>query len=70
MEVRFTPLDDFIDADLKSAYCVGLNYTVRDGNDLLSAKVQEWLSEGKVRLATESENPAGKAVVGGAGVVK
>lgn len=70
MELRFTPLEDFIDAELKSAYCVGLNYTVRPGDNLLAVKVEQWLSEGKVLLATESENPAGKAAIGGAGAVK
>lgn len=67
MTTYFTPLVDFFDNDLRSAYVVGMNYQVRDqgGLDdaqkpilisaertLLHRKVLEWVEAGKVRLGT------------------
>lgn len=83
--MNFTPLKDFTDEELRSAYCVGLNYTVKprapnpsDPDDhgtpaektLLYAKVQQWLKDGKVRLGTADMSPAAEAKVRGAGAVK
>lgn len=68
--VNFTPLQDFHDEDLRSSYCVGLNYTIRPGNDLLAAKVATWLEEGKVVLGTAEGSDTARSEVSGAGIVK
>lgn len=67
--VIFTPLADFSDADLRSAYCVGLNYTLKPGNDALANKVEEWLAAGKVRLGAADGTKAGNAKLSGTGTV-
>jgi len=60
--VQFTPLVNFFDEELGSAYCVGLNYTVRAQpgvpaeQTLLHAKVRLWVIEGKVRLGGASDS--------------
>lgn len=81
----FTPLKNFRDEDLRSDYCVGLNYRVKarpanpaDPDDKgtpvektpLYAKLQQWLAEGKVRLGTADGAPDASAKVAGRGTVK
>ena len=70
--MNFTPLKNFFDEDLRSSYCVGLNYTVRPGDDLLAIKVEEWLKADMVREGTASatEPAAGEAKVTGVGKVE
>lgn len=80
----FTPLKDFADKELRSAYCVGLNYTVRDhvpsaevpGNKfvkaedtLLGKKLKQWLEAGLVRLGAADGSPASESRVKGTGTV-
>lgn len=69
MSVQFYPLEDFSDSDLQSSYCVGFTYTLREGNELLEQKVNEWLKAGKVAL----DNPQNSKTVArlqGTGQVK
>lgn len=68
--VSFTPLESFSDEDLRSAYVVGFNYTVRPGNERLAKKVSEWLEAGKVRLGTADGTNSARASVKGSGFVK
>lgn len=65
----FTPLKDFTDEDLRSTYCVGLNYTVKPGNERLAAKVAEWAAKGLVRQGTAGTGTAAEAKVTGRGTV-
>lgn len=67
--VNFTPLIDFADAELESAYLKGFNYTIRPGNERLSKKVSEWLKAGKVRLGTADGTESAQAAVRGTGTV-
>lgn len=69
MNVTFTPLKDFADKDLNSAYCIGLNYTLRPENEKLAAKVEEWLEAGLVRLGAADGSPASESRVKGTGTV-
>ena len=81
--IPFTPLKDFSDSDLRSHYCVGLNYTIRDHQPdpnfpgdvfvaaeetLLGKKVKQWIDEGKVRLGV-ADIPGDGSRVSGAGSV-
>lgn len=68
--VNFTPLKNFHDTDLRSDYLVGLNYTVREGNERLTAKLDDWLAEGKVRLGVAGDTKAGESRIKGAGSVQ
>lgn len=70
MDVKFTPLSDFYDEDLRSLYCAGLNYSVRPGNAKLAAKVDVWIAEKKVRLGTADGGEVAKATVKGTGEVR
>lgn len=68
--MKFTPTQDFYDADLQSEYLVGFTYTVRSGNDHLAAKVDEWRAAGLVAIGTAAEQPSSPAKLRGAGTVK
>ena len=68
--VSFTPLENFRDADLRSEYLVGFNYTIRPGNEKLAAKVAGWVKEGKVRLGTADGAISAEARVRGSGTVQ
>jgi hypothetical protein len=68
--MQFTPLKDFHDADLRSDYCVGCNYTVRPGNAALAEKVEAWVTDGKVRIGNADNSKAGEARITGAGKVE
>lgn len=68
--MQFTPLKNFQDKELRSAYCVGLSYTVRPGNDLLAKKLTEWLDQGLVRLGAPDSPQPSAARVSGDGDVK
>jgi len=76
MELDFTPLKDFDDAELRSRYLKGLNYRIRDQRGpivegkptvipaqetLLYKKLQRWLADGFVRLGTADGNTTGGA---------
>lgn len=67
--MNFTPTQDFNDEDLRSSYIKGLNYTVRPGNDLLAAKVEQWIKDGKVRKGTADNSQPGAASMKGTGTV-
>lgn len=64
----FTPLKDFYDEDLRSCYCVGLNYRVRPGDAVLIQKLPQWVEAGMVRPGT-ADAPIAAAAVKGAGQV-
>lgn len=67
--MKFTPLKNFSDPDLRSEYLVGLNYTVHVGNDLLAAKVEQWIKVGRVREGTADGTTIASARVNGVGIV-
>jgi hypothetical protein len=78
--VQFTPNRDFWDDDLKSQYCVGLSYAVKDYIDpttgkvvkaqdcLLFKKLDGWLASGEVRLGGPDVESA-HALISGSGTV-
>lgn len=68
--MKFTPTQDFHDADLQSEYLVGFTYTVRSGNDRLAAKVAKWIEAGLVKEGPATTEPASPAKLRGAGTVK
>lgn len=68
--MKFTPLKNFKDEDLRSEYVRGLTYTVRPGNEVLAAKVQAWLLEGKVAIGEAPSQPANPARIKGKAKVK
>lgn len=68
--MKFTPTQDFHDAELQSDYLTGLTYTVRQGNAVLAAKVSEWLEDGLVRVLDNSNPTAGIAQVSGVGHIQ
>lgn len=70
--MQFTPLEDFHDPDLRSDYCAGLTYTVRPGNTALAAKVEKWLTEGRVQVVggeQKADAVAGDSAVHGIGTI-
>jgi hypothetical protein len=66
--MQFTPLQDFFCEELRSQYCVGLSYTVRQADETLQALVPKWIAEGKVRQGAP-DVPA-TITVAGTGKVK
>ena len=67
--MKFTPKENFFCADLASHYLVGLQYTVRPGNETLSKFAQQWLAEGKIEVVTEDPSDQPLAKLGGHGSV-
>ena len=53
--MNFKPVRDFECEELKSIYCKGLSYTVRQGNDKLRALVAQLVKDGKVRIYNPTE---------------
>lgn len=64
---EFIPVETFTDKELKSVYVKGKHYAIRKGSPKLSAKIETWLSEGKITLAFFD---AGSRRVRGTGDVK
>lgn len=67
--IQFTPIKNFSDADLCSDYCVGLNYTVRPGNEKLAKKFEKWLAAGLVRAGKADGSELAIARISGSGNV-
>jgi hypothetical protein len=49
MARRFTVLDNFHSDETESDYVAGLSYQANEGDDILLACLDRWISEGKVR---------------------
>jgi hypothetical protein len=61
--MQFTPLEDFFSDELRSQYCVGLSYTVREKDLVLQSLLPEWLEKGLVILGPP-ENAVAQQVAG------
>jgi hypothetical protein len=66
--MSFSPLVDFFSPTTRSAYTTGLVYYVRRGNNVLTACVQQWVTEQKVKIVPHPGAPT-KARISGKGVV-
>lgn len=67
--MNFVPLKDFADPELGSAYCAGLTYTVRAGNDMLAEKVSVWQQLGLIQVESVPQQSPTDATLRGQGVV-
>lgn len=56
--MRFTPNEDFHEAELGSRYIKGLQYTVRPEDDKLREFVTKWIKHGKVRVLDGASPPS------------
>lgn len=56
----FIALEDFKDDELRSEYCRGLSYSVRDGNEVLAKKAEAWAQRGLIRWAAGGSSVQGK----------
>lgn len=57
---QFTPTRNFYSPELESHYCVGLDYTVKDGNGQLAELVPSWFADGRI-----VSSPVAASVKGG-----
>jgi hypothetical protein len=65
--MKFRALQYFTCPELKSDYCRGFTYTVREADTLLAKFVPKWLSEGRIEMLDDAST--GVSTVAGIGKV-
>lgn len=60
---RFVAKIDFFSEELQSAYCIGLGYQVREGNNVLADLVPQWEADGKIEIV-DAAIPVGATIEG------